>query len=114
MYGPADQQESKPSAPRSTPESRSSTRATYGMGHNELLIGEAVKGVRREQVVVSVKRCAIQQADGWASTRGLLQSRTSSPTRFSGSASTTSISTDRRGSTPTYRSRRRLAPSARW
>ena len=36
------------------------------MGHNELLIGEAVKGVRREQVVVTVKFGALRDpAGGW-------------------------------------------------
>src|SRR5467141_4782043 len=38
----------------------------YGMGHNEMLIGEALKGVPRQQVIVSVKFGAQRDpAGGW-------------------------------------------------
>src|SRR5713226_7236417 len=38
----------------------------YGMGHNELLIGEALQAVPREQVVISVKFGALRDpAGGW-------------------------------------------------
>ena len=36
----------------------------YGMGHNEILIGEALKGVRREDVVLSVKFNALRDPAG--------------------------------------------------
>jgi len=37
------------------------------MGHNEMLIGEALKGVKREQVIVSVKFGALRDAaGGWS------------------------------------------------
>ena len=36
----------------------------YGMGHNELLIGEALKGVRRDHVQLSVKFGALRDPDG--------------------------------------------------
>jgi len=38
----------------------------YGMGHNEMLIAEALKGVPRQQVIVSVKFGALRDpAGGW-------------------------------------------------
>ena len=51
FYGPADEAESSPrSMPRSTPASRCSTPATStGAGHNELLIGEALRGRDRDE-----------------------------------------------------------------
>jgi aryl-alcohol dehydrogenase-like predicted oxidoreductase len=36
----------------------------YGMGHNEMLIGEAMKDRRREEVVISVKFGALRGPDG--------------------------------------------------
>jgi len=36
----------------------------YGMGHNEMLIGEAVKGVARDKVILSVKTGALRDRDG--------------------------------------------------
>ncbi len=36
----------------------------YGMGHNELLIAEALRGRRREQVAISVKFGALRGPDG--------------------------------------------------
>jgi aryl-alcohol dehydrogenase-like predicted oxidoreductase len=36
----------------------------YGMGHNEMLIGEALRGVRRDNAVVSVKFGALRDAAG--------------------------------------------------
>ncbi len=39
----------------------------YGMGHNEMLIGEALKGGRRDQAVISVKFGAMREpAGGWS------------------------------------------------
>jgi aryl-alcohol dehydrogenase-like predicted oxidoreductase len=38
----------------------------YGMGHNEMLIAEAMKGVPRDEVIVSVKFGALRDpAGGW-------------------------------------------------
>ncbi|OJF96773.1 aldo/keto reductase [Pararhizobium antarcticum] len=36
----------------------------YGMGHNEMLIGEAMKGIDRDKVVLSVKTGALRDRDG--------------------------------------------------
>jgi len=36
----------------------------YGMGHNEMLIGEALRGHKREQAVLSVKFGALRTPDG--------------------------------------------------
>jgi aryl-alcohol dehydrogenase-like predicted oxidoreductase len=57
MYGPADQQESIATirAALDAGVTLLDTGDFYGMGNNELLISEAVKGVRREQVVVMTK-----------------------------------------------------------
>ena len=38
----------------------------YGMGHNEMLIAEALKGGRRDKVLISVKFGALRDpAGGW-------------------------------------------------
>jgi aryl-alcohol dehydrogenase-like predicted oxidoreductase len=51
MYGPADQQESIATirAALDAGVALLDTGDFYGMGHNERLIGEAVKGVRRSR-----------------------------------------------------------------
>ena len=71
----------------------------YGMGHNELLIREALRTARdRDDVPISVKFGALRDPDGsWIGVRRPARppSRTSSPTRCSGSAPTTSTSTAR-------------------
>ncbi|MBP1861003.1 aldo/keto reductase [Rhizobium herbae] len=36
----------------------------YGMGHNEMLIGEALKAVARDKVIISVKTGALRDRDG--------------------------------------------------
>jgi len=36
----------------------------YGMGHNEMLIGEALKGVARDKVIISVKTGALRDVAG--------------------------------------------------
>jgi len=36
----------------------------YGMGHNEMLIGEALKGIDRDKAVISVKTGALRDRDG--------------------------------------------------
>ena len=57
MYGPADRQESLATirAALDAGVNLIDTGDFYGMGHNEMLIGEALKGVPRDQVIVSVK-----------------------------------------------------------
>src|SRR5258707_2107558 len=43
----------------------------YGMGHNEMLIAEALKGAPRQQVIVSVKFGALRDpAGGWLGNDG--------------------------------------------
>ena len=68
MYDPADQQESIATirAALDAGVTLFDTGDFYGKGHNELLIGEAVKGVRRDQVVVSLKFGALcDPVGGW-------------------------------------------------
>ena len=61
MYGPSDRARA---SPPSTP--RSDTGDFYGMGHNEMLIAEALKDKPRDQYVLSVKFGALRDpAGGW-------------------------------------------------
>jgi aryl-alcohol dehydrogenase-like predicted oxidoreductase len=57
MYGPSDRAESLATigAALDAGVNLIDTGDFYGMGHNEMLIGEALKGRRRDDVVVSVK-----------------------------------------------------------
>src|SRR5260221_3723458 len=66
MYGPADRQESIATihAALDAGITLLDTGDFYGMGHNEMLIGEALKGVKREQVIVSVRFGALRDAAG--------------------------------------------------
>ena len=69
MYGLADRAESLATihAALDTGITLLDTGDFYGMGHNEVLIGEALKGVPRDQVVVSVKFGALRDpAGGWS------------------------------------------------
>src|SRR5882762_5178396 len=69
MYGPADRQESIATihAALDAGITLLDTGDFYGMGHNEMLIGEALKGVKREEVIVSVKFGALRDAaGGWS------------------------------------------------
>src|SRR6202521_994030 len=69
MYGPADRQESIATirAALDAGISLIDTGDFYGMGHNELLIREALKGQARERAVISVKFGALRDpAGGWA------------------------------------------------
>ena len=89
----------------------------YGMGHNEMLVGEALRPPPRTRYMLSVKFGALRgsrPAAGSATTRVLQRSGTSSPIRCAGSASITSISIGPRVSTRMCRSKRRLAPSRTW
>ena len=68
MYGPADRQESIATihAALDAGITLLDTGDFYGMGHNEMLIAEALKGVPREQFLVSVKFGALRDpANGW-------------------------------------------------
>jgi aryl-alcohol dehydrogenase-like predicted oxidoreductase len=70
MYGAADRRESIATihAALDAGITLLDTGDFYGMGHNEMLIGEALKGVPRERFQVSVKFGAMRDpADGWSS-----------------------------------------------
>lgn len=69
MYGPSDRAESIATihAALDAGVSLLDTGDFYGMGHNELLIGEALRGRRREDVLLSVKFGALRDpAGGWS------------------------------------------------
>jgi aryl-alcohol dehydrogenase-like predicted oxidoreductase len=69
MYGPADRRESIATihAALDAGVTLLDTGDFYGMGHNEMLIGEALKGRDRDQVVISVKFGAMRDpAGGWS------------------------------------------------
>jgi aryl-alcohol dehydrogenase-like predicted oxidoreductase len=68
MYGPSDRAESIATihAALDAGVNLLDTGDFYGMGHNELLIAEALKGVPRDKVVISVKFGAQRDpAGGW-------------------------------------------------
>jgi aryl-alcohol dehydrogenase-like predicted oxidoreductase len=68
MYGPADRAESIATirAALDAGITLLDTGDFYGMGHNEMLIGEALAGVPRERFQVSVKFGALRDAgNGW-------------------------------------------------
>jgi aryl-alcohol dehydrogenase-like predicted oxidoreductase len=68
MYGPADRQESIATihAALDAGITLLDTGDFYGMGHNEMLIGEALRGVSRDRFQVSVKFGALRDpAGGW-------------------------------------------------
>jgi len=66
MYGPADRAESLATlhAALEAGVDLIDTGDFYGMGHNEMLIGEALKDRRREDVVISVKFGAQRSPNG--------------------------------------------------
>jgi Predicted oxidoreductases (related to aryl-alcohol dehydrogenases) len=67
-YGPSDRQESIATihAALDAGITLLDTGDFYGMGHNEMLIAEALKSVPREQYLVSVKFGALRDpASGW-------------------------------------------------
>ena len=69
MYGPSDRQESIATinAALDAGVTLIDTGDFYGMGHNEILIGEALKGARRDAVQISVKFGAMRDpAGGWS------------------------------------------------
>jgi pyridoxine 4-dehydrogenase len=73
LYGPADRQESLATihAALDAGITLIDTGDFYGMGHSEMLIGEALTGVPRDQAVVSVKSGALRDpAGGWSGVDG--------------------------------------------
>ena len=66
LYGPADEAESIATihAALDAGIDLIDTGDFYGMGHNELLIGRALRGRDRDQVRISVKFGALRDADG--------------------------------------------------
>jgi aryl-alcohol dehydrogenase-like predicted oxidoreductase len=69
MYGPTDRAESIATihAALDAGITLLDTGDFYGMGHNELLIGEALRGRKRENAVISVKFGALRDpAGGWS------------------------------------------------
>jgi aryl-alcohol dehydrogenase-like predicted oxidoreductase len=73
MYGPADRAESIATlhAALDAGVTLIDTGDFYGMGHNEMLIGEALRGRRREEVRISVKFGALRDpAGGWGGVDG--------------------------------------------
>src|SRR5271154_1491722 len=68
MYGPADRKESLATLQAAVDAGITliDTGDFYGMGHNEMLIGEALKEAPREAVQISVKFGALRDpAGGW-------------------------------------------------
>ncbi|MDQ0562609.1 pyridoxine 4-dehydrogenase [Rhizobium mesoamericanum] len=66
MYGPADRSESIATihAALDAGINLLDTGDFYGMGHNEMLIGEALKGRKRDDIVLSVKFGALRDPAG--------------------------------------------------
>lgn len=73
LYGPADEAESIATihAALEAGITLLDTGDFYGMGHNEMLIREALRGRKREQAVLSVKFGALRDpAGGWSGSDG--------------------------------------------
>ncbi len=66
MYGPSDRAESIATIHQALEAGVTliDTGDFYGMGHNEMLIGEALKGGKRDKAFISVKFGAQRQPDG--------------------------------------------------
>jgi len=66
MYGPADRQESLATLHAAVDAGITllDTGDFYGMGHNELLIGEALKSIGRDRVLLSVKFGGLRDPKG--------------------------------------------------
>ncbi len=66
MYGPSDRAESIATIHAAIDQGITllDTGDFYGMGHNEMLLGEALKGQKRDQVQISVKFGALRDPDG--------------------------------------------------
>jgi aryl-alcohol dehydrogenase-like predicted oxidoreductase len=73
LYGPADEAESIATIQTALDSGITllDTGDFYGMGHNEMLIREALRGRKREQTLVSVKFGALRDPNGgWAGNEG--------------------------------------------
>jgi pyridoxine 4-dehydrogenase len=116
-YGPADEAESIATigAALDAGVCLLDTGDYYGMGHNELLIREALRGRDRDGVVLSVKFGALRApGNAFIGIDGRPAAvQTSWPTPCNAWAPTTSTSTALVAWTQTCRSRRRLEPSRR-
>ena len=69
FYGPADRKESLATIAEATERGVTllDTGDFYGMGRNEMLIGEALRGLDRDRLTISVKFGALRDPDmGWA------------------------------------------------
>src|ERR1700675_1679106 len=69
MYGPSDRKESLATLQAAVDAGMTllDTGDFYGMGHNELLIGEALKTIPRDRVLLSVKFGGLREpAGGWS------------------------------------------------
>ncbi|HEY3656588.1 MAG TPA: aldo/keto reductase [Steroidobacteraceae bacterium] len=69
MYGPADRKESLATLQAAVDAGITllDTGDFYGMGHNELLVGEALRTIPRDRVLLSVKFGALRDpAGGWS------------------------------------------------
>jgi aryl-alcohol dehydrogenase-like predicted oxidoreductase len=69
MYGPADRAESVATIQEALDAGVTllDTGDFYGMGHNEMLVAEALKGGRRDKAILSVKFGALRSpAGGWS------------------------------------------------
>jgi len=66
FYGPADREESVATLKAALDEGITliDTGDFYGSGHNEILVGEAIRGRRRDEVVISVKFGALRDPQG--------------------------------------------------
>ena len=66
FYGPADHVESIATLKTALDEGITllDTGDFYGSGHNEILVGEAIRGRRRDEVVISVKFGALRDPQG--------------------------------------------------
>ena len=117
MYGPADRAESIATihAALDAGVTLLDTGDFYGMGHNEMLIGEALKGIARDRYQLSVKFGALRDPAGdWLGYDARPKAVKSAwPIRCSGSASIISTSIAPRGSIPTCRSRTPSVPSSK-
>ena len=118
VYGPADRAESIATihAALDAGITLLDTGDFYGMGHSELLLAEALRGVRRDNVFIQVKFGAQRDPRGRSSdmTPAPRRSRPRWRTRCSGSARTTSTCTSRPGWIPTSPSRTPSGRSPRW
>ena len=119
FYGPADRGESIATihAALDAGITLLDTGDFYGMGHNEMLIGEALEGRNRDSVQISVKFGGLRDpARGFIGFDGRPAAVKNFPGLFAAAARRrrTSTSIARRGSTPPCRSRTPSAPSPIW